>query len=188
MRLCRFAEPIEGASRGFDPGEIGQDTIFAVRRGASVHLWRNSCPHGESPMPWRRHAYLYAQRDRMSVMRTARCSTSPPGFASWVRASVRAWRRFPSGSIRRDLWWWSGPQFATAESPEQRPLVRQRYPACAQPKSEKFFVADVRTGRINPYLLGGERSCGAFHAQLFDKSTGPISRPRICSLHLRGNE
>jgi nitrite reductase/ring-hydroxylating ferredoxin subunit len=64
--LCRLADLPDGESRGFDPAGAGRDTLFAVRRGMAVYVWRNACPHdGQSPMAWRRHAYLNADRSRI---------------------------------------------------------------------------------------------------------------------------
>jgi nitrite reductase/ring-hydroxylating ferredoxin subunit len=66
VRLCRLAELRDGESRGFDLRGLGRDTIFAVRQAEGVYVWRNACPHdGESPMAWRRHAYLNADRSRI---------------------------------------------------------------------------------------------------------------------------
>jgi nitrite reductase/ring-hydroxylating ferredoxin subunit len=59
VTLCRIDDIPDGAARGFDPGGTGRDTLFAVRRGATVHGWYDRCPHeGETPLPYKRHAYL----------------------------------------------------------------------------------------------------------------------------------
>jgi nitrite reductase/ring-hydroxylating ferredoxin subunit len=42
LDLCRLDELGEGQARGFDPGGIGRDTLFAVR-AAGVRVYRNSC-------------------------------------------------------------------------------------------------------------------------------------------------
>jgi nitrite reductase/ring-hydroxylating ferredoxin subunit len=64
--LCRLDDLADGASRGFDPGRTGQDTVLLVRRGATIHGWRDACPHhGGTPMAWRKDAYLNAARDRI---------------------------------------------------------------------------------------------------------------------------
>jgi nitrite reductase/ring-hydroxylating ferredoxin subunit len=66
VRLCRLEDIPDGDSRGFDPLHKGQDTLFVVRRGESLHAWRDACPHiGGVPMAWRRHAYLNSDRDRI---------------------------------------------------------------------------------------------------------------------------
>jgi len=64
--LCRVEDIPDGASRGFDPDGVGRDTLFIVRQGAQLHAWRDQCPHeGDTPLPWRRHAYLNARRTRI---------------------------------------------------------------------------------------------------------------------------
>lgn len=63
--LCRLEQLVDGESRGFDPDGFGHDTVFAVRRGDRVWVYRDVCPHEGTPLPWRRHAYLNAARDRI---------------------------------------------------------------------------------------------------------------------------
>lgn len=59
--LCRLDELPEAGSRGFDPFAKGHDTLFAVRKGGQVFVWRNACPHVDgAPMAWRKDAYLSA--------------------------------------------------------------------------------------------------------------------------------
>lgn len=61
--LCRLAELPDGAARGFDPGRTGQDSLLVVRHGARLYGYRDLCPHyGDTPLAWRRHAYLDAER------------------------------------------------------------------------------------------------------------------------------
>lgn len=64
-RLCSRAELPEGGARGFDPLGCGRDTVFAVRRGGTVRVWADRCPHHGTPMPWRKDAYLNAAGDRI---------------------------------------------------------------------------------------------------------------------------
>ncbi|SFV09245.1 Rieske (2Fe-2S) protein [Pseudoduganella namucuonensis] len=64
--LCRLDELPDGESRGFDPLGAGQDSVFVVRRGQRLYGYRDQCPHyGDTPMAWRRHAYLDAARDHI---------------------------------------------------------------------------------------------------------------------------
>lgn len=66
LRLCRLDELPDGDARGFDPLHTGQDVLFVVRQGEALYGWRNACPHIDgAPLPWRRHAYLNADRDRI---------------------------------------------------------------------------------------------------------------------------
>lgn len=66
VRLCRLEELPDGESRGFDPRNVGRDTMFVVRHGANLHAWQDACPHIDGvPMAWRKDAYLNAARDRI---------------------------------------------------------------------------------------------------------------------------
>jgi nitrite reductase/ring-hydroxylating ferredoxin subunit len=58
--LCRLDAIPDGGARGFDPGQEGEDTVFAVRQGERVHVYRNSCPHNRRPLEYRRHRFLSA--------------------------------------------------------------------------------------------------------------------------------
>lgn len=61
--LCRLDDLLDGEARGFDPGGAGQDSILVVRHGHRLHAYLDLCPHyGDTPMAWRRHAYLDAAR------------------------------------------------------------------------------------------------------------------------------
>jgi nitrite reductase/ring-hydroxylating ferredoxin subunit len=64
-RVCNLADLPDGAARGFDPMNRGRDTVFVVRRGETVRLWADRCPHHGTPMPWRKDAYLNAAGDRI---------------------------------------------------------------------------------------------------------------------------
>lgn len=65
MRLCRLDQLPDGGARGFDPHGAGRDTLFVVRRGARLHAYENRCPHLDTPLPWRKDAYLNAAGDRI---------------------------------------------------------------------------------------------------------------------------
>ncbi|KRB93566.1 Rieske (2Fe-2S) protein [Noviherbaspirillum sp. Root189] len=59
--LCMLNDIPDGASRGFDPGKRGRDSILMVRRGQRIFAYRDSCPHYGNdgpPMPWRKDDYL----------------------------------------------------------------------------------------------------------------------------------
>jgi len=85
MRLCHVDELPDGASRGFDPYGTGRDTMFVVRQGTALHAWKNSCPHHDTPLPWRRHAYLNGAGNRIVCaahgalfeIDTGRCTLGP---------------------------------------------------------------------------------------------------------------
>lgn len=59
-RLCHMDDVPDGAARGFDPQRTGQATVFVVRQGTQLRAWRDACPHHDTPLPWRRDAYLDA--------------------------------------------------------------------------------------------------------------------------------
>ncbi|MDN5005592.1 Rieske (2Fe-2S) protein [Bradyrhizobium sp. GCM10027634] len=66
LRIGRADEIGEGQSRGFDPHESGEDTMFVVRQGGVLQAWRNACPHIDgAPMAWRKDAYLNADGSRI---------------------------------------------------------------------------------------------------------------------------
>jgi nitrite reductase/ring-hydroxylating ferredoxin subunit len=66
LRIGRADEIGEAQSRGFDPHESGEDTMFVVRWGGVLQAWRNACPHVDgAPMAWRKDAYLNADGSRI---------------------------------------------------------------------------------------------------------------------------
>ena len=85
MYLCHIDDVPDGTSRGFDPFDQGQDTVLVVRKGAQTHVWADSCPHHETPMAWRKDAYLNAAGDRIVCaahgaqfeVDTGRCTLGP---------------------------------------------------------------------------------------------------------------
>lgn len=60
QRLCALEDIPDGDSRGFLPSEHNEDRLFAVRRGNTVHVYLNSCPHTWGPLDWARHKFLAA--------------------------------------------------------------------------------------------------------------------------------
>lgn len=60
MELCRSDQLTPGTARGFDPWGTGEDTVFAVRNGAEIRVFRNSCPHQLRPLGWRKDKFLSA--------------------------------------------------------------------------------------------------------------------------------
>jgi nitrite reductase/ring-hydroxylating ferredoxin subunit len=65
MRLCRLDEVPDGGARGFDLLDAGRDTVFVVRRGRTLRAYENRCPHLDTPLPWRKDAYLDAAGDHI---------------------------------------------------------------------------------------------------------------------------
>jgi nitrite reductase/ring-hydroxylating ferredoxin subunit len=61
VALCRLDALPDRSARGFDPLGRGADTVFVVRRGGALHAYLDRCPHfGDTPLPWRKDAYLDA--------------------------------------------------------------------------------------------------------------------------------
>ncbi|HDS1733464.1 TPA: Rieske (2Fe-2S) protein [Pseudomonas putida] len=85
VTLCHIDELPDGQSCGFDPHHCGQDSVLVVRRGGQVHVYRNACPHHDTPLAWRKDAYLNAARDRIICfahgaqfeIETGRCVLGP---------------------------------------------------------------------------------------------------------------
>jgi len=50
--LCALEAIPDGLARGFQPGAHREDTLFAVRRGALVYVYLNTCPHNWRPLDW----------------------------------------------------------------------------------------------------------------------------------------
>jgi nitrite reductase/ring-hydroxylating ferredoxin subunit len=66
IRLASVADLPDPGARGFDPDGTGRDTLFVVRRGGELHAWRDACPHfGDTPMAWRKDAYLNGDATRI---------------------------------------------------------------------------------------------------------------------------
>ena len=65
ITLCKLNDLAEGEARGFDQLDEGRDLVFAVRRGNAIRVYRNVCPHQGASLPWRKNAYLNADRTRI---------------------------------------------------------------------------------------------------------------------------
>ncbi len=58
--LCRSEELAEGQALGFDPLQRGRDSVFALRHGGQVRVYRNSCPHLDVRLEYRKDRFLSA--------------------------------------------------------------------------------------------------------------------------------
>jgi nitrite reductase/ring-hydroxylating ferredoxin subunit len=63
--LCALEDIPDRGARGFAPMRIGSPPLFAVRRGRSVFIYRDTCPHQGAQLAWRRDAYLSADAHRI---------------------------------------------------------------------------------------------------------------------------
>lgn len=103
--LCRLdALPTHGA-RGFDPLDDGHDSMFVVRRGATLYGYLDRCPHyGDTRLPWRKDAYLDAAGDaivcsshgaRFDIV-SGRCTLGPCLGQALVRVPLEV---SPTGDV-----------------------------------------------------------------------------------------
>lgn len=58
--LCRMDELVEGQARGFDPLQRGKDSVFALLHQGQVRIYRNSCPHLDVRLEYRKDRFLSA--------------------------------------------------------------------------------------------------------------------------------
>jgi nitrite reductase/ring-hydroxylating ferredoxin subunit len=58
--LCRLDELAQGQARGFDPLQRGRDSIFALLHEGQVRIYRNSCPHLDVRLEYRKDRFLSA--------------------------------------------------------------------------------------------------------------------------------
>lgn len=59
--LCRLEEIPEGGAKEFAPPPGSHNGIFAVRRGGTVFVYENSCPHIGVPLNWAPDRFLDAR-------------------------------------------------------------------------------------------------------------------------------
>lgn len=64
--LCHVDSLGEGEALGFDPQQCGQTTVFAIRYRGQIYLWRNRCPHLDTPLNWRRNAFFNGSGDKLA--------------------------------------------------------------------------------------------------------------------------
>ena len=63
--LCRDDELFEGLARGFDPWGEGRDTVIALRWQGQPRAYRNSCPHWQVPMQYRKDHFMSGDRQHI---------------------------------------------------------------------------------------------------------------------------
>lgn len=56
--LCSIDDLPDGTAKGFGPPEGGFTGLFAVRRGDTVSVFINSCPHIGVPLDWAPDRFL----------------------------------------------------------------------------------------------------------------------------------
>jgi nitrite reductase/ring-hydroxylating ferredoxin subunit len=65
VALCRLDEIPDGGARGFASTLPGQRGVFAVRRGARVHVYINWCPHAGAELEYAKDRFLSADGQRI---------------------------------------------------------------------------------------------------------------------------
>ncbi|MCW8277860.1 Rieske 2Fe-2S domain-containing protein [Pseudomonas sp. PCH199] len=65
VALCLVSELAEGQSRGFDPLGLGRDSLFALVHQGEVRLYRNSCPHLDVRLEYRKDRFMSADGQRV---------------------------------------------------------------------------------------------------------------------------
>lgn len=65
IALCRLDEVANGCARGLDPLQRGRDSLFVLRCAGEVRLYRNSCPHQQVPLEYRKDRFLSADGSRV---------------------------------------------------------------------------------------------------------------------------
>lgn len=59
IALGHLEEIPDGGGKGFEvPGPRGARSVFAVRRGGGVFVYRNSCPHTGVTLNWRDDEFM----------------------------------------------------------------------------------------------------------------------------------
>lgn len=59
-RLCALDEIPDGGCKGFDDGTAA--SVFAVRQGQLVYVYRNCCPHAHTPLNWMPDRFLNREK------------------------------------------------------------------------------------------------------------------------------
>lgn len=55
IQLCHVDDIAEDSAKGF---ELGNDSVFAVKRDGQIHVYRNSCPHRGVELNWLEDQFL----------------------------------------------------------------------------------------------------------------------------------
>ena len=66
MCLCAVEDIPDGGARGFGDGT--SSSLFAIRRGREVYVYRNCCPHAGTPLNWMPNRFL--TRDQSLIICT----------------------------------------------------------------------------------------------------------------------
>ncbi|RTR53443.1 Rieske (2Fe-2S) protein [Pseudomonas aeruginosa] len=102
VALCRLEELAEGQARGFDPGDKGADSLFALRHQGELRVYRNSCPHLCVPLEYRKDRFLSA--DGQWVICYAHGARFRPDTGECVYGPCLGQTLEPVSALERDGW------------------------------------------------------------------------------------
>jgi len=80
--LCRTEDLAENQAKGF---ELGNDSVFAIKRDGQIYVYRNSCPHRGVELNWLEDQFLdsddaliqCATHGALFVVETGECIFGP---------------------------------------------------------------------------------------------------------------
>lgn len=80
--LCHIDDIADGCSKGF---EIGELSLFAVKKDSAVYLYANSCPHLGVELNWQQDKFLdmdntliqCATHGALFIIETGECVAGP---------------------------------------------------------------------------------------------------------------
>ncbi|RWU17128.1 (2Fe-2S)-binding protein [Pseudomonas alkylphenolica] len=65
VALCPLEHLEEGQAIGFDPFNSGHDSVFALMHRGALRVYRNSCPHLDVRLEYRKDRFLSANGQRV---------------------------------------------------------------------------------------------------------------------------
>lgn len=96
--LCHGEDIAEGMARGFPLAPGSRRKVFVLRKDGELHAWLDACPHyaGGTPMAWKTHEYLNADRTRIVCAshgalfdpKTGECTLGPCLGQSLTRVEI----------------------------------------------------------------------------------------------------
>ncbi|HEY8288735.1 MAG TPA: Rieske 2Fe-2S domain-containing protein [Acetobacteraceae bacterium] len=81
--LCRLEDIADGGAKGFPAAPGGFTGLMAVRRGNTVRVYVNACPHIGTPLDWTPDRFLSADGERII------CATHGAEFTIEEGACIR---------------------------------------------------------------------------------------------------
>ncbi|GLK91210.1 hypothetical protein GCM10017655_42740 [Pseudomonas turukhanskensis] len=116
--LCRSDEIVEGQARGFDPEQRGRDSIFALRHDGQIRIYRNSCPHLDVRLEYRKDRFMSA--DGQLIMCYAHGAQFLPATGECIYGPCLGER------LQAVQWWEEGGWVVLDTTQIESPLPRAR--------------------------------------------------------------